>query len=66
MRRRHATVSTSAIGTPMLHTAWPTTNASEFTALMPSAGTGVTAWKSWPSNEGLNSDWSSRPASSTP
>jgi hypothetical protein len=50
----------------MLHAACPTTNDIACHALMPSAGTGVTAWKSQVSKEGLNADWSTSPASITP
>jgi len=57
---RPAAVSTSAMGTPMLHTACPTTNARALETLMPSIG--VASGDSG----GLNNDWSTRPASMIP
>ena len=54
------------MGTAMLHTLCPITNAQAYQALIPSAGSGVNAWKSQPSNDGLNMDWSTMPASITP
>jgi hypothetical protein len=50
----------------MLQTLCPTTNVQAYPALIPSAGTGVIAWNSQPSNDGLNIAWSTRPASITP